>query len=241
MEKVIHPPIAIGSTHYWIINGAFWGILLAYLIVSKHVGETTRKNMGKFLGFAAFANFIISQITLIVTNNWDVQVDLPLQLCSISTLLSGFVLLRGSQLSYEFLIYWGAGAVHSFLTPELDADSSIWHQLDYIIIHTTIILGSVYATMRMGYKPRQGSWWKVGLWTQLALPIIGGINYLLGTNYMYLCQRPEANNPLVIGPWPYYLIGLEIAILAHFCLFYYLHRALHNWSSTNKVSTESAD
>jgi uncharacterized membrane protein YwaF len=37
---------------------------------------------------------------------------------------------------------------------------------------------------------------------------------------MFLREAPSANNPLIIGAWPFYLICFEIAAITHFWLFY---------------------
>jgi uncharacterized membrane protein YwaF len=37
---------------------------------------------------------------------------------------------------------------------------------------------------------------------------------------MFLRERPSANNPFIIGTWPFYLICFEVAAIAHFWLFY---------------------
>jgi len=69
-------------------------------------------------------------------------------------------------------------------------------------------------------KPRKNSWWKIFLWTQLLIPIIGTINWFLNANYMYMCTKPIAENPLLFGEWPWYFIGMEIAALLHFFMIY---------------------
>ena len=45
--------------------------------------------------------------------------------------------------------------------------------------------------------------------------IVYPINVALGANYMYLARRPMANNPFLIGPWPWYILGLEVACVLH--------------------------
>ena len=227
----VHHVIPTGSSVWMIMNGIFWSIFLITLVLSKNLSESNRKKLGWAIGVLVLANFVFNQIHMVMTHTWDASISLPLQLCSLSAFLSAYTMIKGSQTSYEFLIYWGAGAIHSFLTPEITNGSALYNHIEYCVSHGCIILGSVYATMRLGYIPRPGSWWKVFLYTQLTLPIIGGINYLLGSNYMYLCQKPDANNPFVIGEWPYYLVGLELVIVIHFYAFYQLHRALANWKS----------
>ena len=82
------------------------------------------------------------------------------------------------------------------------------------------MLGAFWATMVLGRSPAIGSWWKMLLWTQLTLPVIGGINYLLDANYMYICEPPMVENPFIIGDFPEHLLGLEFAAFLHFSIVY---------------------
>ena len=185
------------TINWMIMNGLFLSILFFTLIFSKNLGESARKKLGWGLGALSLLNFAASNIKMVIENSWHIENSLPLHLCGMSAFIAAFLLIRGSQISYEFLVYWGAGAIHAFLTPEITNGSSLYNHIEYSISHGIIILGSVYATMRLGYTPRPGSWWKVFLYTQLTIPIIGGANYLTGGNYMYLCQKPTADNPFV--------------------------------------------
>jgi hypothetical integral membrane protein (TIGR02206 family) len=227
----LHHTVPLGSRDWMYMNGIFWGLFLLVLIVSKNQTEKTRKSLGWLLGALSLINFAASNIKMYLDHTWYIENSLPLHLCGMSAFIAAYLLIRGSQISYEFLVYWGAGAIHAFLTPEITNGSSMYNHLEYSISHGIIILGSVYATMRLGYTPRPGSWWKVFLYTQLTIPIIGGANYLTGGNYMYLCQKPTADNPFVMGEWPWYILGLEFAIILHFFAFYHLHKALATWRS----------
>ena len=68
--------------------------------------------------------------------------------------------------------------------------------------------------------PRNYSWLKTFLWSQFLLPIVGSADYFLDANYMYLNEKPVVQNPFVIGDWPWYILGLEAAMLFHFYLVY---------------------
>lgn len=230
----IHHTVPVGSRDWMYMNGIFWGLFILTLIVSKNKSEGTRKAIGWGLGALSLLNFAASQYHMYLGHTWSLENSLPLHLCGMSAFIAAYLLIRGSQISYEFLVYWGAGAIHAFLTPEITNGSAVYNHVEYCISHGIIILGSVYATMRLGYTPRPNSWWKVFLYTQFTIPVIGGINYLVDGNYMYLCQRPEAENPFVIGEWPWYILGLEFAIILHFFAFYHLHKALANWR-TNRA------
>lgn len=81
-------------------------------------------------------------------------------------------------------------------------------------------MSALYLTLVLGMRPRKGSWWRIAIWTQPVLVVIGLFNWVLDANYMYLCEKPIANNPFVFGNWPWYIIGLEIAGLIHAIIIY---------------------
>lgn len=239
-RNALHHVLPIGSNDWIILNTIFWGIFLVYLWIGGRLSDNRRRNFGRFLGIVAWGNFFISQGYAVYQGVWDLQSSLPLHLCSLSQLLIGYLMLSEKQWAYELVIYWGAGAVHAFITPEITTGSSLYHHIDYGISHGVIILASVYASMRMGYSPKPYSWWRVFLYTQLVLPIIGGIDWLIGANYMYLAQKPSADNPMILGDWPYYIIGLEVVVLVHFFLFYHIHKGLSNWSKIRLIDPQNS-
>ena len=62
----------------------------------------------------------------------------------------------------------------------------------------------------------------------MMLPI-GLVNWLTDANYMYLCARPEVDNPLVFGIWPWYivsvmLIGWALMLIADIPMLWLRHR-----------------
>jgi hypothetical integral membrane protein (TIGR02206 family) len=229
----LHHTIPVGSREWLLLNVIFWSIFFFVLLISKNFSENNKKTFGKVLGFIALLNFAISQVWQSTHGTWSLETSLPLQLCSLSQLLVGYTMLSGKQWAYEFLLCWGAGAVHAFLTPEITTGGSLFSHVDYTISHGIIILGSVYATVRMGYSPRDGSWKRVFMYTQLVLPVIGLANWLIGANYMFLAQKPDAQNPLIIGDWPFYIVGLEVVVVVHFFVFYRIHRIMGNWGKSN--------
>ena len=50
--------------------------------------------------------------------------------------------------------------------------------------------------------------------------MVGLINWLLGANYMFLSAPPSVDNPLVMGEWPWHILGFEIIALTFFALMY---------------------
>ena len=83
-------------------------------------------------------------------------------------------------------------------------------------------------------KPQTVSWWKVLLWSQILLPVIGLINWILNANYMYLSVKPIVNNPFLMGEWPWYIISIELASLLHFFIVYLPFVYLYHSKKVNK-------
>ena len=77
----------------------------------------------------------------------------------------------------------------------------------------------------MNMELKTYSWLRTFIALNVLLAIIMPINHFLGSNYMYLAEPPEIDNPLVIGKWPYYLINLEFIVVTLFLLTYLLFKS----------------
>jgi hypothetical integral membrane protein (TIGR02206 family) len=225
-RNATHYTIPIGHPTWIYMNlGLVVAALIVFIITSKHA--TKRNNTIAYILAALIGiNFVGEQIEAIINHTWRIETYLPLHLCSLSTFLAIHFLIYRNQWVYEFLIFWSAGAIHAFLTPEIDTGSNWAYILFFTISHGGIIIAALYGSLRLGFKPRPRSWLKVFAYTQLVLPVIGIFNYFLDSNYMYIAQKPNANNPMIIGEWPWYIIGLEFIVLAHFYIFYWIHKRL---------------
>ena len=56
--------------------------------------------------------------------------------------------------------------------------------------------------------------------TNFLVIIVGFINYMLDSNYMFLCNPPNVNNFLLVGVWPYYLLVLELVFFIYGYILY---------------------
>lgn len=225
-KNALHYMVEIGSTPWIYLNAGLVLGFLVFFIGSWKLDDEGRRKVGYVIAAILAANFVANQVFAIVTHTWDKKVHLPFHLCSFSEILAMILLLTRKQWAYEFLIFWSAGAIHSFLTPELTEGGNLFNFWEYGIAHGLVIITAFYATFRLKMIPRKYSWLKIFGYTQLTLPLVGLINWILGSNYMFIAQKPNANNPLIMGDWPWYIIGLEFVVLVHFYAFYWIHRTL---------------
>ncbi|MCB9234777.1 MAG: TIGR02206 family membrane protein [Bacteroidia bacterium] len=195
--------------------------IVLVIILGQFASPSDRKILEKAMGIAFLGCAILIHPYLIATGNWHVEDSLPLHACHLTGILSGVVMFWRNQKVYEILIYWGIpGAFHSLLTPELPHGLNGIYLLEYYLSHGGIILAALYLTLVCGMKPARGSWKSMILWSQIVLPVIGLANWLSGGNYMYLAEKPMADNPFIMGDWPWYILMLEVMMLLHFLLMY---------------------
>lgn len=221
-----HVTIPTFSSGWWL---GFW---ISTLIIFLIIGYATRLSPEKelrlryVLGSIMLGRELVNQVFMWYTDTWYVSLSLPLQLCGISSLVSSYLLFRPRQVPFEFLALLGlAGAIHSFLTPELTHGASVYHYVDYYISHAGIIMTAFYMHIVLGMRPKLDAWWKVFLLGNGVLILVGTINYLVSANYIFLCTPPKAANPMILGPWPYYIIGFEVLGLVHILLLHRLFRS----------------
>jgi hypothetical integral membrane protein (TIGR02206 family) len=161
---------------------------------------------------------------------WELDYNLPLELCSITLLLSIVMLFTRSRLLYQVLFFAGiGGALQAILTPNLAYAFPHFRFIQFFVAHLAIILASLYMTWIESYRP---TWKSVGyamLFLNILLVGVGAVDYLLDANYMFLIQKPDTPSLLdYLGGYPYYLIVEEFVALIIFAAMYVLFFQIPN-------------
>ena len=142
------------------------------------------------------------------------QEALPLHLCRIAALMSGWLLIRPSyrwfEVTYFFVL---AAGLNALLTPEMAVGFPSPSYLLYFVAHGLPWVATLLAAGLNGYRPTFVSIHKAMLaMIVLALVVATPVNLLIGSNYFYLCQKPAGLNAVEgMGEWPTYLLGLVTA------------------------------
>ena len=226
--------IDVFSNEWWINNIISISCMVLFLYIGikiKHNKDYLSKYtlfIGIFFIFRLFCN----QWYQYHLGQWDTEWSLPIQLCSFSSILSGILPLliffkindKAKQLVFEFLFYWSVGAVYSFLTPQYTHGIQGFIYYDYYISHGGIMFVTLLCILCYGFRVSKHSWFKIFAYSQILLLFIHGVNrYIGGTaNYFYTVKPPIADNPLIMGEFPFHIIMLDIFALCHFFLFYIL-------------------
>jgi hypothetical integral membrane protein (TIGR02206 family) len=194
------------------------------------------------LAIILLANESMWHIWNLVTGQWTIQTMLPLHLCSVFVFLSAFMLLSGNYNVYEFAYFLGiGGALQPILTPDLGIYAFPHFRFFQVFLsHGGIVTAAIFMTVVEGYRPTWKSLGKTIVNMNVYMVTVGIINYLIGSNYLFIAHKPETASLIdVLGPWPWYLLALEGIGLVLFTLLY-VPFAIRDFSRRRISASETA-
>jgi hypothetical integral membrane protein (TIGR02206 family) len=208
----------------WIINNCAVLIVIIFVLgLGRFLSKQQNVKVTYLMGVILFFTSVVTPLRTVLNGNWNIVTDLPLHLCGISGLICSFLpFLKRKQALFDFVFYTGViGGIMSVLTPQMNGfDGSNFAYLEYYVRHVLIFLLPLYMLQNLNIRPSKYSVLRSFGILNILLVIIMPLNFYLGSNYMYLAEPPQANNPLIIGVWPYYLLWFELFIFVLMSLFY---------------------
>lgn len=204
------------------------------VLIGYNLNDKNKSFFTKFLGVLFFVRFIFLHGYMVGLGHWDILNSLPLHLCGVSSLVIIFIMFKYNQSMYEYLVLLGIpSAIHSILTPQFINGWDGYYFPEFYLSHGAILLAPLYLSINYGYKLRISSWmtaFRNGLILTLFIGLINlTIAYFYGTmpNYLYLCQAPIAENPLLFTTqWPYYFFVLVTFMFIHIIIIYYIFKLI---------------
>jgi hypothetical integral membrane protein (TIGR02206 family) len=147
---------------------------------------------------------------------------LPLHFCDIAGLAGGVALLTRRQTACEIVYFFGlAGTLQGLLTPNLKFDFPDPRFFVFFLLHGGVVVTAVHVVTAMGRAPRPDALRRMLIFTFGYAAITGLINATLGTNYAFLCRKPEQASLMDhLGPWPWYIGALVLLAVLMYTLLY---------------------
>lgn len=155
--------------------------------------------------------------------NWyNGKPSYPMQLCDWAALLTMFVMVYPSNRVFEPAYFWGmGGTLQALITPDVKLDFPDIKFFTFFLLHCGVVAGVFYAIFVKKLTIARGSIKRVFIISQFYVLAALTANYLIGSNYGYLSRKPSSASILdFLGPWPYYIIGIEIIGLILFVILY---------------------
>ena len=185
------------------------------------------------IGFSIIQEIIdyINRIYLDELYILSLSADLPLQFCSIGYYFSVFGIImvvsnKKYNIKFEQFIFDCAyvlgfgGALQAMITVDLTGINNMIGSFALNWQHSIIILNVLWLIFAYNKRFNLRGVFNAFIFINLAIIPVGIINYLLSTNYMFICFPPNVNNPLLIGQWPTYLIVLEFIYFIYTLILY---------------------
>jgi len=216
-----HAIMLPGSEEWIIWNSITLFFILLVIIVARNADEKFKSKLANSLAVVVAVEFIAIQAYYVYQGVWTPADSLPFHLCRLMWLNAMIVIFTRNQIAFELLLFIGMiGGLHSLLTPEFTHGVDLILLFDYFLVHGGLIAVPLYCVFVLGMRPRKMSWLKSFGYLQYFVISVAILDYFIGANYMYLAVKPNVENPFLIGDWPYYIIGLELAVLLHAFVVY---------------------
>ncbi len=206
----------------------FFGVILALL-----VGQIVRNDASSsvtmfFVRLCAFATFLSYPISMLAWSFTDQKLGLetliPFHLCDVTAIICGAALFTNKRLLMELAYFWGiAGAMQALLTPALPEGSTFWTTASFFQHHISIVVGAVIVSFGLHWRSEFTFWKLVGrqmIFINVYVFFAMLLNtWLKTTNFGFLAKKPITPSLLDhMGPWPFYIIGMEIGTFLVFLL-----------------------
>lgn len=193
------------------------------MVIPKKFRSVSVKNS---ISFLLFSSILFSTLFALIDKSTNGYLfapnNLPMHLCDWVMIFVLVTFITKSPYAYEVTYFWGlGGTLQALLTPDLTLDYPSWAFILFFINHSAIIISIVYFTFVFRLRPYPSSIKRVFIWAQVYFVCAFITNLIFGTNYGFLMEKPGQGSLLdILGPWPFYLISLEIMALISFFIYY---------------------
>lgn len=213
----------IGSNEHLLVVFVF-AIAGSFLIYysKNYLNKQLQENIGTFFAFSLSATVIIWSFTKIYLGTFNLQTDLPLNLCNLVALFSPILTITKKKIYYEIFFFWVfAGTLQGVITPTLQHGFPHFDFLKYWFVHAGLIVFMLYTTFIYPFELTFKSVLKSFFAIQVYLVTMLIINYFIGSNYFFLNEKPVSGSLLdLFGDWPYYIFVAELIMIPFFTIFY---------------------
>lgn len=235
------PFVLFGSDHLLTLLMIAVVAIVLPLTVRQAAEEGLERSVATVLAAALVLNEVFKIWFRMDVLGLSLAESLPLHLCNLASFVMAYALVRRSYPTYEVVYFWAVcGTLPALITPDLQQGFPSLLFVVFFVGHALVIVGVIYATVVFGFRPTFRSLAKAIAVTLVYAAVIGPLNFLLGTNYLYLRHKPEQATLIdFLGPWPWYILAL-MAVGAVFCLISLMPFALTSWLSRRRARAHRA-
>ncbi|QOQ54173.1 YwaF family protein [Bacillus amyloliquefaciens] len=229
MQKYFQLKSETGAFHLFSAEHIFTlfiiGLLGVFVIIlRKKLNHGLPNRVFRYVLFILLAvSQICYHIWLLFHHAWSLKTSLPLQLSDLSVYLAMLMVMTKSKKLFAFLYFAGLGsAIQAMATPDLGAYTfPHFRYIVFFVSHGCVFLACLFMASAEKYRPSVRALWVSVLIVNLYGACVFFIDRVLNANYLYLMKKPKTASLLnVFGPWPWYLLSMEAAVILSFFILY---------------------
>lgn len=135
-------------------------------------------------------------------------------------ILAALMMIYRSKKMFALVYFWSIGAIFAIATPDIRSAFPAYTSISFFITHYYLYFAVLYCIKYFGFRITFKDLKKAVIGITIMIILIFPLNFLLGTNFMFLKYKPISSPMDILGPWPYYIISLEVVMLVLFGLLY---------------------
>ena len=149
---------------------------------------------------------------------FDPTEDFPLHLCNVMAVFMPFIMY------FKWRIFWGVaffwvigGTTQALFTPTLTDSFPHYEYFRYWIVHAFLPASAIFAIIAYGWQINLKDMIRSMIGLNIFALLVTPINLMLDGNYLYLREKPPGDSIYnFLGPWPYYILSLEVIMVVLF-------------------------
>jgi hypothetical integral membrane protein (TIGR02206 family) len=145
---------------------------------------------------------------------------LPFNMCNYTMILAAIMMITKSRKIFPLVYFWSIGAIFAIVTPDVFFAFPNPQNISFFITHFYIYFSIGYAIKYFGFSIDIKDYKKAFIYLNIIMFILFFLNLLIGSNYMFLRHVAPKSPMELLGPWPYYIISLEVVMVILFTAMY---------------------
>jgi hypothetical integral membrane protein (TIGR02206 family) len=229
--KTIEKSFEAFSTNHMMMLAVYLFVLVSLFITYKKIlyHHQVLQTIRWLLFGLLFISELSYQVWAVVNDVWNLRDHMPLHLCGLASITAMIALVTKNKTL--ILLTFFIGIIPAFLalvTPELAYNYQHYRFWKFFIHHMAISWTGVFLILTNEIKITLPSLLKTFFFVLLYALVIGVfVNPALGSNYLYLSNKPISSTPLdILGKGYWYYQNLIIAAFIVFLFLFFLAKIL---------------
>lgn len=212
--------VAFSAMHWYPILFATVFMFSSIFIAKYWLSDKGKVLFGTALAIVPALCVLSRMMFTSMEGTFTIQEELPLHLCRLLAFIMPFVIYYKNRkwfgITYFFTV---VGTLQALLTPDLPQAAPHYSYASYWILHGVLIYLPIYCIVVFGFKINKKDFINAVIAGNIYLLVTLVVNYAIGSNYFYTSHKPPSASLLdFLGPWPWYIITVEMLTIFLFVL-----------------------